>query len=261
MKNKILNMNFLTILGIIVIAIGTFLTYWGSTSEAKKDKVELNTKINEFNKKLDNISNTELPQDIKKEKISSIINDYNNWALNFKKNKKEIKLNYQKHSLGLEEKKLALQKEWLHLYIKFFKDLELFIDAYNKTKPDSFIEILEKKDLPKDIFDARNENFEYVIKFKNDLYWKIELSKSEPIDYDVIPRIEIYVLKSKSDRAIFSDLSINFDIISNRIFLIKKDNYEKFDLKKEYSLKDKDFAIKEILTKALQFQIISIENK
>ncbi len=76
------NMNLTIIIGIILIAVGTFLTYFGSQKKAKDSEDRIIQKINQTEIKLENVLKEENLSDDAKKKVIKIENEFVGWAEN-----------------------------------------------------------------------------------------------------------------------------------------------------------------------------------
>ncbi|MFC5270270.1 hypothetical protein [Adhaeribacter terreus] len=255
-------MNWITIIGIVFIAIGTFLTFYGPSIDSKKDKEELNQKFSEFNNELKSIRREDIPQSEKEQKIAELKNEYSQWASEFSNNKELYKLEYQKNNLGLEEKKLAINKEWKYFYSNFFTQLESSVIAYNEYSKNGKIEIIEKFQFPSIIFNADHKNFFYILKFGETIFWKIFILNNQTFKEKELPPIVISVSnKNIGDDFVMPALGI-YPFPERKLIIVRKLNNEiNIPPKEEFPLNNYEKSMQEIIKGIVQYQVLKLEEK
>lgn len=123
-------MHWLIIFGIVLIAVGTFLTYLGGNLQSNKVSDEIKDKLKSTNEKIDSLKKD---NNINKGTIIEIENEFNSWAKDFFNKKDEYQLKHEMQDLNIKNKGVTLSMEWRSFYDYFFSNLKGMIDAYNKT--------------------------------------------------------------------------------------------------------------------------------
>jgi len=256
-----MKMNWIVILGFILGALGSWLVYYGQGKESNKTSDEVKNKIDKFDEKLDNIIVENISAEEKERKIDEIKDEYSEWAAEFSNNKDQYKLEYKKNNIGLEEKKVSLNKEWREFYISFFNKLEAMVNAYNKIPNNNKVNIIHKDDLPTNIFDASRDNSNYIIKFNDTTFWQCSIDNREPFNVSNLPVIIIRVTRDQKDDS--SNLDFFILVKDDRKKLLVNKNYRLVNapLKDDYSIENPEAAINEILKSLFQYQIIELEEK
>ncbi len=194
MTNKKMEINFLTILGVILVAFGTILTIIGQNKSAKRDKAELTNIIKNRNEKIDNlvISNNGLHK-----KISIYQKDLEIKELEIRELKKNLDSKEPRLVLFDADTKCYIDKNGLyHLIICFGAQFPLILD-------DVFISIefnnpvLEVKDtVTGNIFVATGRlNHKFLNNNKNYLYSNSQLTAKNYIILDIISEKKVKILK------------------------------------------------------------------
>ncbi len=243
-----LKMNWIMILGIILIAIGTFLTYLGSNLQSNKVSDEIKGKIQDTNAK---IAALQKEPSINKEAVDKLDNEFSAWATELIKNKDSQRLHYEKDILDIKGKELSLSKEWLTFYNFFFETLKNLLDAYNRTAKNLIT--YEIPPLPNNLFSESINNFVANIKFSKQISWNIILSK----EISEIPSINITVINESKN---IGGLSIAPMSITDKVMYIFKDKdiFMTNDLLSKYDLGDYKNSLKTILKIIVEYQLTFI---
>ncbi|KAA9345948.1 hypothetical protein [Adhaeribacter soli] len=252
-------MNWITIIGIIFIAIGTFLTFYGPSIDSKKDKEELNQKFSEFNNELKSIRKEDIPQSEKEEKIAELKNEYSQWASEFSSNKDLYKLEYQKSNLGFEEKKLTYNNEWKKFYSGFFNELESIVAAYNEHSKNGKIEIITKHPFPSVIFNATHESFFYILKFGDTVYWKLFIINTQTFKEKELPTIVISITSKHPENDYFSPALSIYPNPDRNLIIVNKHNNNINLSKEDFPLNTPKKSMQEIIKGIIQYQILKLE--
>lgn len=254
-------MNWITILGIAIIGIGTLLTYYGSSLSSNKDKKEIIEKLDNFNQNIEKIKTENIPKSEKTEKLNKIKSEFDSWAEQFMKNIDEKKIALVKNEVSISEQKVQLNNHWRYLYVNFFTSLSKMVNAYNRVNAESTILFKENPDLPNNIYNAKIDKFKVIVQFNTKIYWTIFLRVTEPIDNAVIPSIEILTSdKEHANIMLSGDLSLRLYPMRNKIYVETYSIFDRAGFKREYDIDPKSNLITELLTKAFEYQILLIEN-
>lgn len=250
-------MNIYTIVGIILIALGTFLTYFGSTKDANLTKKETQKLVN------DKVSEV-LTEFQKLEKIDTtgsqsagankIAEEFLSWAANFKENIDSFKLNYEKQKLEDQADQLEYCKKWHYMYDIFFGTLKNLIEAYN-TKTNSNIEC--KLDPPPvNFLSPEVKNYRGYVKFRNDLYWNIQILSN----YVSQKSLAIYIsVQSENGEEFLSsfDLFIAIRPLQDMyVISFEKDSLYVGGIKTSGKISEYPDIIKTLLKRCLEKQLI-----
>lgn len=252
------NMNWITIIGIVFISLGTVLTYLGSSRDSKKNTKSVETKLEEFSNKLDSINAQPISDLEKQDKLSKISDEFTKWADEFVATKEKKKLDLQKIQIENKSNVLDLNSQWRPHFDRFFSDIKNIIDAYNsKTKNKITYDI---KELPKNIIDKKSGLFESFIYFKNDIIWKISVNPGRNIAKRNLPSLEIEIfneipktLAIPNDQFIFVfNDGDNYMLLVN----IRNTKIDLSSLPKKYQLEDDTFS--RIAKDLLELQLLQL---
>ncbi|TSA25830.1 MAG: hypothetical protein D4R68_08205 [Ignavibacteriales bacterium] len=246
-----LKMNWIMILGIIVIAIGTFLTYLGSNYQSNKVSDDIKEKIQDTNAK---IAALQKEPSINKEAVDKLDNEFSSWATEFIKNKDSQKLHYEKEILDNKGKELSLNKEWVPFYNCFFETLKNLLNAYNKSSKNKIA--YEIPQLPDNLFSERINEFVAEIKFSKNIVWKISLRLNR---LDILPYIDINVENNSKDTGCLTIVAL---IRSRKNIRVLKNNQNIFitnNLMEEYDLDNYTNSLKTILKIIVEYQLALID--
>ena len=249
-----------TIWGIIINAIGTFLIIYGPEKNTNKENKEIKDKLEEFGKKLENVKKENLTFEVKENKIEELENEFTEWAKNFISNQDEKKLEIEKFEINLREEKVKLSQKWRPFYIYFFENLIKIITAYNSANNTQKISIIENPSFPANIY---NETYKYyneskyfriIVKFKDKLYWKIFLELSN--DEQDIPKINLYTTDNPNESYFFNRVIIKPYPELNKIFVDFSRIFKRIELKEKYNLDSYSDSLNDILQKTFELQIL-----
>jgi len=245
----------LNIVGIIVISIGSYLTYLGTTLDNNKSQAQLNSKLDAFNKKLDNVQSSNLTPAEKQKKIETIKSEFDNWAEDLKDNYSKIDLSNQKKVISKSEKRLADRKRWNILLNTAFNNLfKMAHSISKKTTSDTLDLYFNSKNIPEDFFTNQGKNYYLIIKFKKNYCLginPIEILSSTSGNDDVSLKIKQYdnVLNAKRQSS-NPDNSLIISFLGNNFFISKYGNFINFIPNKEkefYPLSDLTTILQEIM--------------
>ncbi len=254
-------MNWITILGIVIIALGTLLTYYGSSLSSKNDKNEITDKIDSFKENIEKVKKENISVSEKEEKIKKIEDEFSSWAEQFEKKKEDHKIAIDKNDVNLREKKAHLNNKWHELYTDFFSSLTEMVAAINKVNEQRKITFKENPKFPNNIYAASDDKFKVIIQFNKNVYWFIWLRIREPLNDNDIPYIEICV----SDKADYYSRSwgdLSFKIVPDydKIRIETMNIFDKAGFEREYKLEpNTKKQLTDLLKKAFEYQIILIE--
>ena len=255
-------MSYLIIIGIILLAIGSFVTYLGSKKDNDESQQVLIDKINAFRVELNNAQNDQTNESDKVSKINEITNEFDSWATSLKENLSEIKLSYNKSELEFSEKELKLNKEWRSFYLDIFKNIESMVLSINKNL-DKKNKIIITKPVPFPTSLFRNEEQEYnlIIKFDEYNFWIVSLYRFYmKHNNSNLPNIEISFEDSVENlENLVPQNFMALIIVKDSVGYEKKGIFKHIDVTK-FSQKLNIDNINEILKDCMQFQIVRLEN-
>lgn len=255
-------MNWITIFGICVIALGTFLTYYGSSLNNKKDKQEITDKIEGFNEKLESISTQNIPSPEKEKQVEQVKQEYMQWAEKFVSNKEEQLVELDKTDVALREEKISLNKQWHSIYSDFFTSITEMVNAYNSASGQEKVKFIENQQFPASIYSATPDNFKVIIQFNDNLHWTIWLKVREPIKNKYLPSINISVAENKDflkyQSFNWGDLSFQ-PYSDNQIRVETLNIFDKANFEEKYELGETRQELNDLLKKAFEYQILLIE--
>jgi hypothetical protein len=162
-------MNTWTIVGIIVVGLGTLLVVKGQMVQSRHDSSSVEHKIDEIREELAKAkSASDSPV------IDSIQSEFDAWAQDFLKTKDEQKLDLQRERLATLSSQLQLSSAARPLYQTFIDALRGAVAAYNSRSTHQIR--AELSDLPGNLFDeARKEPYFGWIAFSDTVYWHVSL--------------------------------------------------------------------------------------
>ena len=194
-------MNLLIILGIIAIAIGTYLTFLGvfRRSNVSENRIlkEIERTQKQTESKIDNILTADELSVQQREEIKLVRNEFDDWAKNLKNNLEKKKIEYQKAELDNKEERFELNIKWRYLYVNYFDGCRKIIEAINKNSEYN-IEY-SFPDLPENIFLENYEKYFATIDFKNNIQWQFSFTPAKGTDQSLFPSIFIYIIKSSEN--------------------------------------------------------------
>jgi hypothetical protein len=188
-------MNWIMILGVIFIAIGTGLTMYGSSIESKRSAVisqkAVNEKIDDAMSEIKEIKEGALPEG-KKEEVKKVEDEFSAWASEFIENIDKQKVEYAKSELNRDSLALSVNKQWKPKYEYLINTTKQLIIAYNTTTDNKII--YEIPPLPKSIFSKDSNSYEATISFSESIEIKFSLSLIRYVSEDIIPSISFFIL-------------------------------------------------------------------
>lgn len=159
--------NILTISGIVIIAFGTYLIYFGSKKDSDKSQELIALKLDSFERKLERTKSSNLTSIEKQKQIDTIEIQFDNWAKNLSQNSPEIKLAHDKELLTREEKKVLLEKKWNALLSNAFDDILKIVGSINKENPTEKINMYLANKMPIQDFFNEKKQFMVQLEFKS----------------------------------------------------------------------------------------------
>jgi len=257
-----IKMHPLIVLGIIIIAIGTFILYLGSMRQSNQVNEEIQKKLNMTSDKIDSLKKD---PGINKESINEIDDEFNSWAKDFTNNKNAHQLNFEKENLDIQKKQNDLSIEWRPMYIYFTQTLKNLLDAFNQNNDWKIVYSIPE--LPNNLFSEEFQNYVIKLKFndRQSMLMAFFSSRSTALPNIYIANIYNKNIFEKEKKYSVTDvglggLTISPDIEVNeiRIYIIEH-YYPLLKLKGDYSLKDYEKSIKEILKTIIEYKIVMVE--
>jgi len=223
-------MSFIIIIGIVLIAIGSFITYAGSKKDSDKSQQEINYKLDSFNKKLDTVSQSNLSSIDKQKKVEKIKSEFDGWAKDLIDNYSELELSHEKKVLENLEIKLEINKIWSPIFSKAFFDLIQMVESVNKNIPSNKISIHSSNAVfPKDIFSDEAKTYCQIFGFKEKYFLRIRIYLQKSVIQ--IPTLYLTLHndldQAKKDFNAVGELSMNF-LSDNKFYLHKNGTFNLF---------------------------------
>lgn len=245
-------MHWVTIIGIILIAVGTFLTYLGTSLSSKNDYEE---GIAKFASKVEEIlNNKEHP--IKEEDRAKVVFEFDEWANDFLNSREEQRIKIEKQILTKKEQKLALNKAYNKIYTTFFDTLNQFLSSYNKTTKKKI-----KYDIPpftEDLYSDSIRKYKAIIQFSKSSKWEIYLIRNKTFSDGLeLPYIYINSLSNneKKSRSI-NEVSLQIDPNSKYIHVFNAQNeFKDIELSRTIQLDNYPEGIKDLVKQILEFKL------
>jgi hypothetical protein len=168
-------MNTLTLIGIVVIAIGTVLMVVGQKSDDDESSKALEKRIEEVRSELQvarSANDTAA--------IQSLQSEFDGWATSFLESKEQQRITVQRERLAATDSQLQISAAVRPRYSGIVADLRGVLNAYNgrATTPIEF----HLPELPNNVFDAQDPTT-YLgwIQFGPTLYWQVAVFPSGKI--------------------------------------------------------------------------------
>lgn len=259
-------MSYLIVIGIILLSIGSFVTYLGSKNENDESQKQVNDKLDNFNKKLDAISNSSLTPVEKEKKISTIKSEFDIWAKQLHNNYSELVLLHDKKILSASEEKLVKNKKWIPIFRNFFDKLIQMIKSINKETSFNTIKIHSSSStFPRDVFTDEVEEYFKILEFSTEDFLKVKVSylKSQKkhipfLNFECYDDFE----EAKTDFGPRNQLTIFFND-DDTFHISTEGSFDtiEFELSKENNSKCSIDNITDLLKKIIQHQLIISSKK
>ena len=256
-------MNWVTIIGLFIVAIGTGLIIYGTSIMNKQD---LKKEITSFSQKIKKVESEAKTEDTK-EKVKQIEEEFESWAKDFTDKKNIKQLEFEKDILNVKDRTAKLNLQYRELYHYFFDTLRSYVIAYNHQNPKNKL-IYEINNFPNDIFSSESEKYVAKVEFSKTIVHKYVLRVIQPIDADKIPGIVLLIDDNfdrplaEFSRFILEETSISFIFVQKHEFVYIEKKNEKLiipQLKEQYSMKDYKASLNEIIRKIMEGQLISLK--
>ena len=232
-------MNLIIVVGILLIAIGTYLTIVrthgkndGSKKEIKNNKgvkyknliiiigvtfIAIGTYLTIAGAQKENdVANSEIKVKLQETKdeiealrkrsnidtneINKIDNEFNAWAKDLIENRESYNIRREKEILENKNTKINVSNKWFYIYNYFFSTLNRMIDAFNSNSEKKILK--EIPNLPKNLFSEEADSFYVTLEFKKDLIWIIYLQQFH-MSREIEP--PIITIKVIDDPKLFQD--------------------------------------------------------
>lgn len=181
-------MNWLIMIGIIVIGFGTYFIYLGTDLNNKKSQQDLVKKIEHTQSIIEDLKT--IPNDDSLvTKIADVEKEFHNWADEFIKNKESKKLFVEKKKVSSLEERIEVSNEWLPGYKAFFDVIKKSIEAYN-SKTNSEI-VYDIPIIPDNIFINSDHNYSAFIVFRENIIWEFIISPPKEFDINYFPDVSL----------------------------------------------------------------------
>lgn len=251
-------MNWITLIGIIIIAIGSALTFYGSTIGSKKDKDEIINKIEEFTNDLNELKNENIPKEEKEIKVAQIETDWNKWAKQFASNKEIRLLENEKNKIENRKTRIEYNNLWHGLYESYFRNLENIVYAYTALNPQDSIEFIKKPELPNNVFEPNPDGNICILKFSNDCYWFFWIRVPESMEEGDLSSIHLnYSSNADFKTYLWGDIGITFNPHENEVKLRIERKFRNIGLNDRYQFQNDVDIVAEILKKAFEYEVIN----
>lgn len=250
MKIKV---NYLQILGIVIIAIGTFLIYSGAKLDSDQSQNEITKKLDIFNNKLKEVKNSKLNDEDKLRKIDTIKNEFDEWAKNLNSNLAEVELSNEKKKLSHAEKTTLRRKKFSTILSSAYQDISLMVTSIQKEIPSAgVIYYSSNRYLPTDFFTDSANNYYQVIKFTPNQFIKINSETLWKDREKVSISFNVYnaVSNSKNKFALTDDI-LDIGFLDDFFYIQKGGTFKNLFLDNEksyYSFNELKIVIKQIIT-------------
>jgi len=257
-------MNFYIILGIILIALGTLFTYYGSHVKTKAvneiSKKEISGKIEEVLTEIEGVKKSQ-DDETKKQDVEKIEDEFKIWAKDFVQNLDKKKVDFEKKKIENKQLELELSSKWRQMYVIVFEYIKSLIKAFNQQSEGN-ISYNFPKVVPKNIFLEDFDKYQVKITFNSDNLWIISLRIPDIIDGKTIPVIKIDHYNEEKGIDVYSftcHISIHFDLDDNKIGVYEAGTDPLiFEDKKQYELDNYEDVLKSIFKKAFENQIVRL---
>lgn len=258
----------LTVLGVIINAIGLLVMTIGSSISDKKDKSEIIEKISIFKEEINKIKKSSTNEEALNS-VKKVENEFNEWAEEFVGNLESKSIKRQKDEILLKETEIDVSNKWRYIYQYVFEVIRQMLEAYNE-KANKKIEFTIPA-LPINLFGEDAEALKCLIIFNENKVWRIGLGKVSPHKREkYTPTIDIRFFigdkaidhsqyNSSDSSSIFLHLDIEDEKISvNTLFL----NILIGKLKNTYSIKANEYkeSIKELFITLIEYELSNLKH-
>lgn len=189
------NKTLILVIGIFFIAGGTLLTIYGPLKKSKESEARILKEIERTQEQTDSrISEALKSNDLsaeKKEEIEAIGNEFDEWAKGLKGDFEQKKIELQKVELDDQANRIELNKKWKHIYVDFFGNMSQLIDAVNNNL--GYNIVYNFPAFPENIFNTDYQDYIATIDFTNNIQWGISFHARESSDYSIFPNIRVYI--------------------------------------------------------------------
>ncbi|MES2138490.1 MAG: hypothetical protein V4511_02200 [Bacteroidota bacterium] len=241
-------MNIYIILGTIIVAVGSLIIYFGSNRDSQSSQNEITEKLNETQKKIDNLKLTSIDT----QKVNQIENEFHEWANDFVQNKDKKKIFIEKKHLENKESRIGLNEQYRPCFLLFLETTKNIINAYNAKTGEKFSYTINS--LPMNIFDSNAEQYNAKITFKADVIWKIEIRPAGIFSDNIMASFQISITNedgSEKDR--FALMPHEGKVI---VVKLKNTRFKFDDIPSEFLLDD--ITYKNIAKKFIESQLLQL---
>jgi len=248
-------MNWITIIGVMLIALGTGLTYYGTSISNKED---IKKGMDSFSQQIEELKKEQTSESTR-EKVKDLETEFDKWAKNFVADKKGKALELEKLDLKAKEMTVNLNSKYRIIYVFFFESLKNYVEAYNRNSQAKIIYSIQN--FPDNIFLEAAENYMPKIQFQDKVVWKFRLAIIEPIDKERLPAIVLIVDDNYDDSSGSPpELFVAFSPDKNEIFLESQFRRIKVPgLQQSYDLAKYEDSIHKILKRLIEFQLLRLK--
>lgn len=168
-------MNWIIILGIIFIALGSYLTYFGANINSAKIKKEVVSKIEQTENSIKEAMHSQTIDKEAYNKLLTLDNDFENWAQDIIKGKelaiKKELLKRQNEEVSDLTERLGRSKVVLPYFETFIQDITSAFHSLRKYDKSTHLKLISVE-LPSDLFyDPKNPTiFQIILTSKSTMY-------------------------------------------------------------------------------------------
>lgn len=247
---------------VIVIGIGTaFSSTIGPNKKASDKDVEYKSEMEKYRSDLDSIKAvigiSDSSNGFEIDHIIKLDKDFENWANNFLEKKDSLRLSIHKSNIKIEEGDLYLNKQWRPVYNNLFEHIRNMLSAYN-SKVNTKI-IYDIPSFPDDLISYFEDDWIAEITFNEKRAWAIRsYSYPEPSVIPLLPPINVFIA---SDFYTYSPPEISISINPNNrevSIVFKQDEIKVPGFKIKYDLDDNPNALKEIFQKLIEYELAQL---
>ncbi len=153
-----------TIIGTIIVAIGAYVIYYGSTQNDKKTQKEITDKIEQTQLQIETLkSNNEVDQ----KEVEALEDEFSDWAQSFVSNREKQKVELEKNIVETKASRAELEIIGKPRFKQFLKTTKNLIEAYEIESGDS-VEV-DIPDLPEGLFLSGSEPYSATVFFRKNI--------------------------------------------------------------------------------------------
>jgi uncharacterized membrane protein len=207
-------MNVYIIGGILLIALGTGVMFYGQHVKSKVDSAEVSkvvqNKVDDVLKRIDEVRGAEKDK-ASDGKINQIEQEFQTWAAGFLKDRERKKIELARTHLDSVDVQLKISNELGPIFEYVLKTIDSMTKAYNAESGETIK--VNFPPLPPNLYSEEARNYGGKVIFPHKAIWHIQFLASRPPKSDDLPTMYI-TFEQEEDKRSRSDSYCSISIIS-----------------------------------------------